>query len=266
MNIEELFSLKGKVALVTGGSAGIGAMITGGLLDAGVKVYICGRDGDRLQRTAERLAHRGQLEAVIADVGTDEGVMAISEKLSNEKQLHILINNVGATHKAPLEDYSRAEFNRVLNINITSAFQMVRAFLPKLKAAGTGEDPARVINIGSIGSKKIMPLDNFAYSASKSGLDTLTRQLGAELVKDNINVNCIACGLFRTELAAYLFDPNDPRSKFKPRIPMDRPGEAEDIVGGVLYLSSRASSYVTGVRLPIAGGQSTVDWEQPGSE
>jgi NAD(P)-dependent dehydrogenase (short-subunit alcohol dehydrogenase family) len=108
-----------------------------------------------------------------------------------------------------------------------------------------------------------MPLDNFAYSCSKAGLDTLTRHLAAELVKDHINVNSSPAGLFRTELAAYLFDPNDPRSKHRPHIPIDRPGEAEDIVGGVIYLSSRASSYVTGIRLPIAGGQSTIDWERP---
>jgi NAD(P)-dependent dehydrogenase (short-subunit alcohol dehydrogenase family) len=264
VEIEKLFSVRGKVALVTGGGAGIGAMIAEGLLDAGARVYICGRTAKTVFDTADHLKPKGSITALVADVGSEEGIAAIKRELeARESRLHILVNNIGTTHKAPLTEYPRSEFNRVLNINITASFETVKALLPLLKAAALREDPARVINISSIGARKIMPLDNFAYSASKAGLDTLTRHLAAELVKDHINVNSIPCGLFRTELAGYLFDPKDPRYQNRPNIPMDRPGEAEDIVGGVIYLSSRASNYVTGVRLPIAGGQSTCDWERP---
>jgi NAD(P)-dependent dehydrogenase (short-subunit alcohol dehydrogenase family) len=264
VDVKKLFSIDGKVALVTGGAAGIGAMIAEGLLDAGAKVYICGRTEASLLRTAARLKSKGEIGTIVADVGSEDGIAALKREMSaKERKLHILVNNVGATHKAPMAEYSRAEFNRVLNINITATFECVKALLPLLKAAAQPDDPARVINIGSIGARKIMPLDNFAYSASKAGLDTLTRHLGAQLVRDHINVNCIPCGLFRTELAGYLFDPKDPRYKNRPNIPMDRPGEPEDITGAVIYLSSRASNYVTGIRLPVAGGQSTVDWERP---
>lgn len=259
-----LFSVAGKRILVTGGGAGIGFMIARGLLDAGARVYVCGRTEATLAKAEPELKAHGEAYLFQADVATDEGVARIRHEIeAREDRLHVLINNVGISARYPLGRFPRDEYNRILNTNVSSAFQTVQALHPLLRAAATPEDPARVINISSIGARKIMPLDNFAYSASKSALDTLTRHLGAELAPQHINVNAIACGLFRTEGSGYLFDPDDPRSKNRPNIPLDRPGETEDIVGAVLYLASRASAYVTGVRIPVAGGQSTVDWERP---
>jgi NAD(P)-dependent dehydrogenase (short-subunit alcohol dehydrogenase family) len=262
MEISELFSVRDKTALVTGGTSGIGAMIVEGLLRAGAKVHTCARRQDGIDATLSRLGGLGRLHGFCADVGTEAGVIAIRDELARlESKLHILINNVGATHRAPLEEYPRSEFERVVNINLIAPFDVTRRLLPLLRAAASVDDPARVVNISSVGAHKLMAgINNFAYSASKAGLMMMTRHTAAEVVKDHITVNCVAPGLFESKLSAYMFDPSHPQYKFRPTIPIDRPGYLEDIVGAVLYLCSRAGSFVTGNELRVSGGQSTIDW------
>lgn len=262
LDIDALFSVAGKTALVTGGTSGIGAMIVEGLLRAGCRVHCCARGAEAVAETTRTLGGLGTLNAFVGDIATHEGCQAIVDEVArHDDPLHILVNNAGASARAPFADFPREEFDRVLNINITAAFDLTRLALPLLRAAATTEDPARVVNISSIGATKLMKgINNFAYASSKAGLHMLTRHLGAELVKDNINVNAVAPGLFESKLAAYMFDPSHPQYHTRPDIPIDRAGTAEDIVGAVVYLCSRAGSFVTGAVIPVSGGQSTVDW------
>jgi NAD(P)-dependent dehydrogenase (short-subunit alcohol dehydrogenase family) len=262
LDIDALFSVRGKSALVTGATSGIGFMIAEGLLRAGARVYACARNPEGVVETQNALGDLGELHIFVGDVGTSEGVDAIVQEVSkHDERLHILVNNVGATARAPFEDYPREEFDRVLNINITAPFDLTRRCHSLLRAAASEADPARVINISSIGAFKLMEgVNNFAYTSSKAGLIMLTRHLAAELVKDHINVNTIAPGLFESKLAGYMFDPSHPQYHTRPNIPIDRPGVTEDMVGAVIYLSSRAGSFVTGAMIPVSGGQSTIDW------
>jgi NAD(P)-dependent dehydrogenase (short-subunit alcohol dehydrogenase family) len=262
MDFDRLFSVAGKTALVTGGSSGIGYMIVEGLLRAGCKVHCCARGAQGIEETAAALGGLGELNAFVGDIATHEGCNRIVEQVARrDDRLHILINNAGATFRAPFEQFPREEFGRVLNINITAAFDLTRLAVPLLRKAATPADPARVVNISSIAAEKLMKgVDNFAYVASKAGLNTLTRLLAAELVEEHINVNAIAPGLFESKLAAYMFDPSHPQYHTRPNIPIDRPGTSEDIVGGIIYLCSRAGSFVAGHVIPVSGGQSTIDW------
>lgn len=261
-DLDRLFSVEGKVALVTGGTSGIGRMIVEGLLRAGAIVHTCGRGEDALQETREALGLLGDLHAFVGDVGSTEGCVAIRDAIAaRHDRLDILVNNVGATGRAPLEDYQRADFNRVTDINLAAPFDLTRVLLPLLRANASQADPARVIHISSIGAFKLMQgVNNFAYSASKAGVMMLTRHTAAELRQYEINVNTIAPGLFESKLAAYMFDPDHPQYHTRPSIPIDRPGTAEDIAGAVIYLCSRAGSFVTGAMIPVSGGQATIDW------
>jgi NAD(P)-dependent dehydrogenase (short-subunit alcohol dehydrogenase family) len=237
-------------------------MIVEGLLRAGAIVHSCARSPDALAETEAALSGLGELHTFAGDVGSTEGCEAIrAEFLGSADRLHILVNNVGATARAPFEDYARADFNRVADINLAAPFDLTRVLLPELKAAASAGDPARVIHISSIGAFKLMQgVNNFAYSASKAGVMMLTRHMAAELRQYEINVNTIAPGLFESKLAGYMFDPGHPQYHTRPNIPIDRPGTAEDIVGGVIYLSSHAGSFVTGAMIPVSGGQSIIDW------
>lgn len=262
INIPGLFSVTDKVALVTGGTSGIGRMIVEGLLCAGAKVYTCARSAEGVTELQEALGGLGQLHAFVGDVGSTEGCEAIRDELAkHEQHLDILVNNVGATYRAPLEEFPRDEFRRVADINLAAPFDLTRVLLPLLKSAASIDQRASVIHISSIGAFKLMDgVNNFAYSASKAGVMMMTRHMAAELNQYHINVNTIAPGLFESKLAGYMFDPAHPQYHTRPNIPIDRPGNAEDISGAVIYLSSRAGSFVTGAMIPVSGGQSTIDW------
>ncbi len=256
--MSDLFSIDGKVAVVTGGSRGIGRMITEGFLRAGAKVYICSRKADQLHETAEELSEFGDCTAIQADLSDAEGCRAFaSEVAEREDRLHVLVNNAGASWGEPIEDYAESGFDKVLDVNVKGVFFLTQALLPQLRAAATRDDPARVINIGSIDGLKPPLLESYAYSASKAGVHMLTRHLAKHLAKDDIAVNAIAPGLFESKMTAFMFDQLEQNAEEV--FPLKRTGRPDDLAGTAIFLSSRAGSYLTGAVIPVDGGAATVN-------
>jgi NAD(P)-dependent dehydrogenase (short-subunit alcohol dehydrogenase family) len=259
MDPAELFTIRGKTAVVTGGSRGIGKMIATGLVAAGARVYICARKAEACDATATELSKVGECLSLPADLATVEGAEGfVAQVAAREPRLHILVNNAGAAWGAPLEEYPDSAFDKVLDVNVKGIFHLTRLFLPLLRAAASESDPARVINIGSVDGLKVPRTENYAYSASKAAVHMLTRHLASALVGDRINVNAIAPGLFPSRMTAYLFE-SESVDEVVDHIPMKRAGTPEDIAGTAVYLSSRASAYLTGVVLPVSGGIATID-------
>jgi NAD(P)-dependent dehydrogenase (short-subunit alcohol dehydrogenase family) len=257
----DLFSIAGKTALVTGGSRGIGFMIAGEFLKAGAaRVYICARKAEACDAAAAELSKLGECVSIPADVGDPAGVDRLAEAIEQrEPKLHILVNNAGTAWGASVEDYPMDQVDRVLQVNVRSVFHLTQRLLGRLRAAATEDDPARVINIGSIDGLAIPITQNYAYSASKAAVHMLTRHLAHALVKDRVNVNAIAPGLFPSRMTRWAFDSPDVRNAIVKGIPMGREGTAEDIGGTAIYLASRAGAYLTGVVIPVAGGLATID-------
>ena len=261
MDISSLFDVRGRTALVTGGSLGIGAMIAEGLVRAGALVWICARKGAQLRETQERLAQLGECRGIVADLSRPEGIEAVESDLRGSLEaLDILVNNAGASWAAEIDEFPRSGFEKVLNINLTAPFELVRALLPLLRAAASTEAPARIINISSIDGLRPPELNTFPYSASKAGLIMLTRHLARALANDRITVNAIAPGIFESRMTSFWFDANHPSHVQRPSIPLgDRPGDWEDIAGALIYLASRAGKHVTGATLPVSGGAALID-------
>lgn len=258
MDMSTLFSVEGKVALITGGSRGIGLMIAEGLVRSGVKVYISSRKADVCEAVAKELSEIGECVAIPTDLSTPEGVQYLSTAFAErEDKLHILINNAGATWGAPLGEFPTSGWDKVMATNVTAVFELTQALLPQLRAAGTEDDPARVINIGSVDGMRVPVTDNYSYAASKAAVHMLTRQLAHRLLDDNITVNAIAPGPFRSKMMAFLLDTEEGEELVASSVPIGRIGRAEDVVGTTLYLTSRAGSYLTGVIIPVDGGIST---------
>jgi NAD(P)-dependent dehydrogenase (short-subunit alcohol dehydrogenase family) len=253
----DLFSVRGKVAVVTGGSRGIGHMIARGLVEGGARVYISARKAQACDAVAAELSAIGECIAVPADLGTLDGVLRLVEKVSErEPALNVLVNNAGATWGAPLEEFPDSGWDKVMAINLKGPFHLTTKLLPLLRKAATKEDPARVINIGSIDGIRVPAFDNFSYSASKAGIHMLTRHLASKLVTDHITVNAIAPGLFPSKMTQFVFDGLGEEGAAA-NIPMGRAGRQDDIAGSVIYLASRAGSYLTGAVIPVDGGVST---------
>jgi NAD(P)-dependent dehydrogenase (short-subunit alcohol dehydrogenase family) len=191
--MKNLFDVSGKVAVVTGGSRGIGSMIARGFVENGVKTYITARKDAELHATAEKLSEFGECIPLPANLATLEGVTAFAAAImERESSLHILVNNAGATWGAPIDEFPESGWDKVMHLNVKSLFFLTRELLPVLRTAGTAEDPARVINIGSISGITHTHMDNYSYSASKAAVHHLTRHLGADLAPQHINVNGIA--------------------------------------------------------------------------
>jgi NAD(P)-dependent dehydrogenase (short-subunit alcohol dehydrogenase family) len=261
--MNDLFSIQGKTALVTGGSRGIGFMIASQLLAAGAaRVYICARRAEACQAAAVELsgAAAGDCVAVPCDVGTPEGVETLARAIeAREERLHILVNNAGIAWGAPVDAHPIEQLDRVLQVNVRAVFHCTQRLLPLLRAAASAEDPARVINIGSVDGLVIPFWPNYGYSASKAAVHMLTRHLAHALVGDHITVNAIAPGLFPSRMTRAVFDSPEVEEQTLAVIPMGRAGTAEDVGGAAVYLSSRAGAYLTGVVIPVAGGVSTID-------
>jgi len=262
---DELFAVQGKVALVTGGTSGIGLMIARGLVRRGVKTYIVGRRLAHAQEVAGQLAtegrhvgqhtgqHIGQCIGLAADLADPQAPRQLAAELARaEPRLNILINNAGANESGTLDTLAMADWDNVMNVNLRAAFFLVQQLLPPLRAAASARDPARVINIGSIGGLHIPNWDAFPYGASKAALHHLTRALTKCLGKDNIVVNAIAPGPFPSRLTNTESDAV--KKSVQTYIPLRRPGEPEDIEGLVVFLASRAGAYVNGVTIPLDGG------------
>jgi NAD(P)-dependent dehydrogenase (short-subunit alcohol dehydrogenase family) len=250
---QNLFSIQGKVALVTGGARGIGLMIARGFLEAGAKVYIASRKKEACEQTARSLASVGECIPFGADVSTAEGCAALAKEVaSREQRLHILVNNSGAAWMAPVAEYPESGWDKVIDTNLKSVFFMTRELLPLLEKAATPEDPARVINIGSIDGIKPPFIETYAYPASKAAVHHLTRDMAVKLAGRNITVNAIAPGPFESQMTKWMLATH--RDRFVQACPLHRIGQPGDMAGAAIYLSSRAGSYVNGVVIPVDGG------------
>jgi NAD(P)-dependent dehydrogenase (short-subunit alcohol dehydrogenase family) len=257
MSASDLFSIRGKVAVVTGGSRGIGLMIARGFVEAGARVYISARKADAVNAAAAELSKLGECIAFPADLGTAEGAAHLATKVAErEKAVHILVNNAGATWGAPLEEFPDSGFDKVMGVNVKGVFHLTVKLLPLLRKGATADDPARVINIGSIDGLRVPMFENFSYSASKAAVHMLTRHLASTLVKEHITVNAIAPGLFPSKMTQFMFDGMGEEGAAQ-NIPLARAGRQDDIAGTCIYLSSRAGSYLTGAVIPVDGGVST---------
>ena len=254
--MNDLFSIAGKVALVTGGSRGIGLMIARGFVEAGAKVYISSRKAEVCEEVAAELSKSGACAALPADLGTEAGCRQLADALAaREERLHILVNNAGANWAAPLADYPDASWDKVMNLNVKGVFHLTRFLVPLLERAASDDDPARVINIGSIDGLQAPGLETYAYSASKAAVHHLTRVLAHQLAPKRITVNAIAPGPFESKMMA------ETLRRFGDAIrascPLGRIGRPEDMAGTAIYLASRAGAYLTGAVIPVDGGIST---------
>ncbi len=252
----DLFSLAGKTALVTGGSRGIGAMIARGLLDAGATVVISSRKVAELNATRDELSQYGEVDAIAADVSTVDGAKTLAAKVAERfPMLNILVNNAGATWGQPIDEFTEAGWDRTVDTNLKSMFFLTQALLPNLRAAGTADDPARVLNVGSIDGLHVNPMETYPYAASKAGVHHMTRALAHRLGPEHITVNAIAPGPFESKMmAATLESFGDAIAK---SAPLRRIGRPDDMAGVAVYLASRAGAYVTGAVIPVDGGIAT---------
>jgi NAD(P)-dependent dehydrogenase (short-subunit alcohol dehydrogenase family) len=249
---DDLFAIRGKVALVTGGTSGIGLMIANALVGRGVRTYIAGRDAAKVREVAEGLASSGTCFGLVADLAAADGPCQLAAQLSHEPRLHLLVNNAGANERGTLETVSAADWDTVLNVNLRAGFFLTQQLLPNLRAAASAQDPARIINIGSIGGLHIPNWDAFPYGASKAAVHHVTRALAKRLGKDHITVNAIAPGPFPSRLTDT--DSAAVKKSVATYIPLGRPGEPADIEGLVVFLASRAGAYVNGATIPLDGG------------
>jgi NAD(P)-dependent dehydrogenase (short-subunit alcohol dehydrogenase family) len=255
MTASGLFDVAGKTALVTGGSRGIGRMIAEGFVDAGVKVYISSRKADVCEQVAAELSQKGTCIALPADLSTEAECRRLAGELAGrEDAFDILVNNAGATWGAPLEDFDEAAFERVLALNVKGVFHLTNFLVPLLQQAGTVEEPARVINIGSIDGIGVPTLETYAYSASKAAVHQLTRHLARQLAPE-VTVNAIAPGPFESKMMAATLDAFG--EQIAAAAPLKRIGRPDDMAGIAIFLASRAASYITGAIIPVDGGIAT---------
>jgi NAD(P)-dependent dehydrogenase (short-subunit alcohol dehydrogenase family) len=251
--MKDLFDISGKVALVTGGSRGIGEMIAEGFVANGVRTYISSRKADVCDATAERLSAQGECISIPADLSGLDGINALVDELkSREDRLDILVNNAGAAWGAPFEEYPEAGWDKVMDINLKGPFFLTQALLPLLEQAATAEDPARIINIGSVDGINVNRLPNLAYGPSKAAVHHLTRTFASHLADRDITANAIAPGPFPSQMMAGMLEKFG--EEIRKGVPLKRVGEPEDMAGVAIYLSSKAARYVTGVVIPVDGG------------
>jgi len=255
MSVADLFSIAGKVALVTGGSRGIGLMIARGLVSAGARVYVVSRKADEVSAAAAELSKLGTAIALAADLATQAGTRALAAELAErEPRLHVLVNNAGANWGAPLADYPEAGWDKVMALNVKSVFDLTRFLLPQLEAAAAPGDPARVINVGSIDGIQVPLLETYAYSSSKAAVHHLTRVLARKLAP-KVTVNAVAPGPFESKMMAETL--RNFGEGIRASCPLRRIGEPDDMAGVAIYLASKAGAYVTGAVIPVDGGIST---------
>ena len=262
VSFDDLFSIKGKVALVTGGSRGIGEMIAAGFLAQGAKVYIAARKAAVCEETAKRLSaeYGGECIALPADLSTVAGAQALADALKQrESKLDILVNNAGASWGASLDEFPEAGWDKVMDTNVKGVFFLTQKLMPLLRAAAAGASPARVINIGSIDGLQNSAFDAWSYGASKAALHHLTRFMASRLTGEHILCNAIAPGPYPTWMLStgvgFGGETDDADwDSVGQRNPSKRVGAPQDIAGLAIFLSSRAGEYVVGQVIASDGG------------
>ncbi len=255
MDTSNLFSLAGRVALVTGGSRGIGRMIAEGFLAQGARVYIASRKADACEKTARELSKGGAAcVALPVDASTVEGARALAKAyLAKESKLDILVNNAGAAWLEKFDAFPEKGWDKVVDLNLKTPFFLTQALAGALRAAATRERPAKVINVASIDGVSVNPQETYSYAASKAGLIHLTRRMALRLIEDHVVVSAIAPGAFSSDMNV---DARDRGDEVARRIPARRIGRDEDMAGAAIYLASRAGDYVVGATLVVDGGVS----------
>ena len=250
--MQDLFSLKGRIALITGGSRGIGEMIAEGYVRGGAKVYISARKAAACDETAKRLSALGECISVPADVSGAAGARALAELyLTRESRLDILVNNAGAAWGHEIETFPESGWDKVMDLNVKAPFFLIQALLGALRAGASSERPAKIINIASVDGLSVNMLDTYSYAASKAGLIHLTKRLALELAPENIVVSAIAPGAFPSDMNKLARDEGETLGK---EIPARRIGTPEDMAGAAIFLASRAGDYVVGDTLVVDGG------------
>jgi len=250
------FDLSGKYAVVTGGTRGIGMMIARGLLQAGARVVISSRDPDACVHAQHHLSEFGEVTAIPADLSDHrECVRLAGEVTTASGRLDILVNNAGAMWREPLETFPDEAWESVIDVNLKAPFWLIQALLPALRAAGSADDPARIINIGSIAAIHVAQAPNYSYASSKAALHQLTRVLARELGPQHITVNAVAPGVFPSQMVATTLDTIGDR--IAAATPLRRLGRDDDMAGTAVFLASRAGSFLTGSIIPVDGGIAT---------
>ncbi|MEO1550918.1 MAG: SDR family oxidoreductase [Pseudomonadota bacterium] len=257
--LEDLFSLRGRVALVTGGATGLGAMLAEGLVRAGAHVVIASRKRAACEAAAARMAALGPgtAEAATLDVANEADLVRFAQEMrAQHPKLDILVNNAGVSWGAPMDSFPHAQWARVMGVNVAAPFTLTRELLPALKAAATPQRPARVVNIGSIMGTAPVAEGAYSYTASKAAVHHLTRTLAGEFAGDQITVNALAPGPFPSNMTAFATGTEAGAAKVGRNVPLGRIGAAKDAAGAIVYLCSDAGAYISGAILPLDGGMS----------
>ncbi|MCX7561676.1 SDR family oxidoreductase [Sulfitobacter sp. F26204] len=258
MDIQTLFGLDGKVALVTGGATGIGRMACEAFVRAGATVLMASRKGEACEAGAAELNALGASGKAIGfagDVGSEAGVDALVAAVKERtEKLDILMNNAGITWGAPLGQFPHAAWEKVMNVNVAGMFDLTQKLLPMLIAGGSVDDPARVVNVGSVMGEREMGDGAYSYSMSKAAVHHMTRILGKELAGQAVTVNALAPGPFVSKMTAFATHDAEMRNKVGADVPLKRVGRDEDIAGCILFLCGRGGAYVTGSVVPVSGG------------
>jgi len=258
--LDELFGVKGKIALVTGGGSGIGTMIATALVQAGAHVMLVSRKGERCEAVAaalNALGAKGSAEGFSGDVGSEESILALAEAVkARTNRLDILFNNAGVSWGAPLDAFPHDQWARVMGVNVAGLFTLTRELLPLLDAAASEENPARVINIGSVMGTVPVAEGAYAYTASKAAVHHLTKTLANEFAERRITVNAFAPGPFPSKMTAFATGSAEGAAKVGVNVPLGRIGNEADIAAATLFLCGKGGGYLTGAILPIDGGMS----------